>query len=84
MQIVMHELSQRAKNLLATVLAIANQMGQRSESFEEFLTRFSDRLKAFAASQDALVERNWSGVPMQELVRVSLRLFKKSMACGLK
>ena len=32
MQIIMHELSHRAKNLLAIVMAIANQMGQRSET----------------------------------------------------
>ena len=51
-------------------MAIANQMGQRSESCEEFLSRFSDRLQAFAASHEALVERNSSSVPMQEIVRV--------------
>ena len=77
MQVVMYELSHRAKNLLAVIMAVANQMGQRSKSFEEFLTRFSDRLQAFAASHDALVERNWSGVPMQELVRVHLTPFQE-------
>ena len=85
MQVVMYELSHRARNRLAVIMAVANQMGQRSKSFEEFLTRFSDRLQAFAASHDALVERNWSGVPMQELVRVQLRLpSRKSMACALR
>ncbi len=75
MQVVMHELSHRAKNLLAIVAAIANQMGQRSGSFEEFQARFTERLQAFAASHDALVERNWSGVPIQELIRVQLMPF---------
>jgi PAS domain S-box-containing protein len=77
MQIVMHELSHRAKNLLAIVLAIANQMGQRSKTFEEIQARFTDRLQSFAASHDALVERNWSGVPMRELVRVQLAAFQE-------
>ena len=58
-------------------MAIANQMGQRSESCEEFLSRFYDHLQAFAASHDALVERNWSGVPMQEIVRVQLAAFQE-------
>ena len=38
----------------------------------------SDRLlEALANSHDALVERNWSGVPMQELVRVQLTPFQE-------
>jgi two-component sensor histidine kinase len=68
MQTVMHELSHRAKNVMAVISAIANQMGRNCETIEQFQARFNDRIRAFAASHDALVERNWSGVPMYELV----------------
>jgi PAS domain S-box-containing protein len=75
MQVVLHELSHRAKNLLSVVSAMANQTARSCETFEEFQPRFADRLRALAASHDALVERNWAGVPMAELVRVQLAPF---------
>jgi PAS domain S-box-containing protein len=75
MQVVLHELSHRAKNLLSVVSAMANQTARSCETFDEFQPRFADRLRALAASHDALVERNWAGVPMAELVRAQLAPF---------
>jgi two-component sensor histidine kinase len=75
LQTVLHEVSHRAKNLVAVVSAIANQTVKRAGSFEEFQTDFTGRLQALAKSYDALVERNWSGMPIQELVRAQLAPF---------
>jgi len=80
MQVVLHELSHRAKNLLSIVSAMANQTARVCDNFGEFQQRFGDRLQALAASHDALVERNWTGVPMNELARVQLAPFQEISA----
>ena len=78
MQVVLHELSHRAKNLLSIVLAMANQTARQCRNFVEFQTRFSGRLKALSTSHNVLVERNWRGVSMSELVRAQLAPFQES------
>ena len=77
MKVVLHELSHRAKNLLSIVSAMANQTVLSCGSLEEFQPRFASRLQALASSHDALVERNWMGVPITELVRVQLAPFQE-------
>ncbi len=58
---VMHELSHRSKNLLSVVQAMAQQTARLSPSVETFLERFVARVQGLAASQDLLVNQNWSG-----------------------
>ena len=77
MQIVLHELSHRAKNLLSVVSAMANQTALGCESFKDFQPRFAARLQALARSHDVLVERDWKGVPMNELISVQLAPFQE-------
>lgn len=70
---LMHELSHRIKNTLATVQAIVQGIGQRCDTLPEFLTAFEPRLAALARAHSILT------LPGDE--RVSLRhLLKRELA----
>ena len=65
---LMQELSHRSKNLLAVIQAMANHSARASTSMEDFRRRFSQRLQGLAASHDLLVQQNWQGGDLAELV----------------
>ena len=72
---VMHELSHRSKNLLSVIQAMAQQTARLSPSVDAFLDRFIGRVQGLAASQDLLVNQNWTGVSLDELVHQQLQAF---------
>jgi two-component sensor histidine kinase len=74
-ELVMRELTHRAKNLLAVILSIATQTGRNTNSVEEFHDRFSARLHGLAASHDLLVLRSWQGASIREIVNTQLGPF---------
>ena len=69
---LMSEISHRSKNLLAVVQAIAAQTARASSSSTDFAADFSARLKSLASSVDLLVQQEWRGVSMRELVHSQL------------
>ena len=71
-RLLMREVTHRSKNLLAVIQAMARQTKLASRDVDDFEVRFSGRLQALAASHDLLVQRNWHGVSMRELVRSQL------------
>ena len=75
LDVVMHELSHRTKNLLSVIQAMAQQTARHSPSIEDFLERLNTRIQGVAASQDLLVNQNWRGAPLEELVRQQLLPF---------
>jgi PAS domain S-box-containing protein len=70
MQVLLHEVNHRAKNMLAVVQSVARQTAAANP--KEFLQRFSERVQALATSQDLLVKAEWRGVELAELVRGQL------------
>ena len=72
---LMRELSHRAKNQLAVVIAMARRTAERSGDVTEFERVFSERLMALARSTDLLVNQNWRGVALAELVEAHLMPF---------
>jgi two-component sensor histidine kinase len=74
-KLIMRELSHRSKNLLAIVLAIARQTTRHSRSFEEFESRFNSRIQALADAHDLLVEQQWSGAYLNDLISAQLAAF---------
>jgi two-component sensor histidine kinase len=74
-RLIMRELSHRSKNLLAIVLAIARQTARHTTSFSEFESRFNSRIQALADAHDLLVEQQWSGAFIDDLVRAQLAAF---------
>src|SRR6185312_9116745 len=74
-RLIMRELSHRSKNLLAIVLAIARQTSRHTSSFSEFESRFNSRIQALADAHDLLVDQQWSGAYIDDLVRAQLAAF---------
>lgn len=72
---VMRELSHRAKNLLAIVQAIARQTGRTAQDIGEFNERLGARLAGLARSHDLLVQKNWEGANIADLVAAQLAPF---------
>jgi len=72
-QLLMREISHRAKNMLSLVQAIARQTIARDP--EGFIERFTDRIQALAANHDLLVRNEWQGVYVDDLVRAQLAFF---------
>jgi PAS domain S-box-containing protein len=70
--LLMREITHRSKNLLAVIQAMARQSKIGSKTVAEFEMRFSGRLQALAASHDLLVQRDWHGVSVRELVKSQL------------
>ncbi len=70
--LLMREITHRSKNLLAVIQAMARQSKVGSKTVADFEARFSGRLQALAASHDLLVQRDWHGVSMSELVKSQL------------
>ncbi|MGE3231010.1 MAG: HWE histidine kinase domain-containing protein [Hyphomicrobium sp.] len=73
--LLMREVNHRSKNMLAVVQAIARQMP--SDDPKQFVRQFSNRIVGLAASQDLLIESNWQGVRVSDLVRSQLALFRE-------
>jgi PAS domain S-box-containing protein len=67
------EVNHRAKNMLNVVDAMARQTVNKNP--ENFVERFSERLRALSSSHDLLVRNEWKGVDIEELVRAHLAHF---------
>jgi PAS domain S-box-containing protein len=74
LSLLMREVNHRAKNMLGLVQVVAKQTAASSP--RDFVERFSDRLRSLAASQDLLVQEDWSGVALDMLVRSQLAHFE--------
>jgi PAS domain S-box-containing protein len=71
-QLLMREVTHRSKNLLAVIQAMARQTKLASRDVNDFEVRFSGRLQALAAAHDLLVQRDWRGASMFEVVKSQL------------
>jgi PAS domain S-box-containing protein len=71
--LLMREVNHRAKNMLCLVQAIAYQTAAREP--EDFIERFTERIQALAANQNLLVQNEWRGVDLEDLVRAQLAHF---------
>jgi two-component sensor histidine kinase len=69
----MREISHRARNMLSLVQAIARQTLAREPA--DFIERFTERIQSLAANQDLLVQNEWQGVDVEDLVRAQLAHF---------
>jgi PAS domain S-box-containing protein len=70
-RLLMDEVNHRAKNLLMVVQSMARRMS-KEKGGTLFTEYFSQRLAALAASHDLLVQSNWQGVEIGDLIRRQL------------
>ncbi len=74
---LMQEVSHRSKNLLAIAQSIAQQTAIREGTVEEYVRRFSGRLKALADAQDMLIKSDWTGASLEDLLTSQLSMLPK-------
>jgi PAS domain S-box-containing protein len=70
-RLLLQEVNHRSKNMLSTIQAL---LRRSIEGNDDFVARFSERIRSLAASQDILVRRAWREVPLAELVAGQLKL----------
>jgi PAS domain S-box-containing protein len=75
LRFLLRELSHRSKNLLAVIQAMAGQTAKSAETVADFRRRLGERLMGLAASHDLLVNQNWLGASVEQLVRGQLSAF---------
>jgi two-component sensor histidine kinase len=75
LRFLLREISHRSKNLLAVIQAMAGQTAKSAETVAVFRRRFGERLMGLAASHDLLVNQNWLGASVENLVRGQLSPF---------
>lgn len=71
-RLLMREVTHRSKNLLSVIQAIMRQTATHSLSIDDFQKRFSDRVHSLAGSHDLLVQENWNGAALRDLIRSQL------------
>jgi two-component system CheB/CheR fusion protein len=71
--LLMHELSHRVKNTLATVQSLMIQSRQGVEGVDEFTQRFGERIRALANTHTLLTLSHWRGADLAELARAELK-----------
>lgn len=74
-QLLMGEVNHRALNLLGVVQAVARQTARDGDPLT-FVTRLTERIGSLAASQDLLVQNEWRGVEVADLVAAQLSHYK--------
>ena len=74
-KLLMAEVNHRARNLLAVVQAVA-RLSRFDGDPATYVERLSDRIAAISASQDLLVNNDWHGVQVMDLVETQLDHFK--------
>lgn len=75
---LLREVNHRSKNLLTVVISMARQTARASPP-AEFIDRFSQRLFSLSGSQDLIVQGNWGGVSVRDLVESQLRHLGEEM-----
>ena len=77
-EMLVGEMNHRVKNVLATVQALMNQTARGSESLEDFTETFSGRLHALAQAHNLLVEKEWVGADVGQIVSDILAPYRTS------
>jgi two-component system, chemotaxis family, CheB/CheR fusion protein len=74
-ELLTRELSHRVKNTLAVVQALAMQT-DHSDSVEEYRDKFLGRLSALARAHSLLLDAEWRGADIKELVNQAIEAYR--------
>jgi two-component sensor histidine kinase len=74
-RIDMKEVQHRVKNMVAIIQSISHQTMRYCTTKKDFDERFSARLSAFCRSLDCLIDNEWRGIDIHDLVRLQLTAF---------
>jgi two-component sensor histidine kinase/DNA-binding response OmpR family regulator len=77
-KLLMTEVNHRSKNLLSVVQAMVTQ-STRDADPRTFAQELSDRLQGLSASQNLLVENDWAGIGLMDLIQAQMYPFRDVM-----
>lgn len=72
----LEELHHRVKNMLATVIAITSQSLRTAENLEQGRLAVESRLIALGRAHDLLLEANWAGAKLTDVIRSAIAPFE--------
>ena len=75
LRFLMHEITHRSKNLLAIIQSMTRQLAQSSEDISDFSRQLSDRIQGLAQTHDQLLEQNWKGASLRQLIERQMEMF---------
>src|SRR3954469_11477112 len=74
-RLLLEELHHRVKNTLATVIAIASQSLRSAETLEKGRAAVESRLIALGRAHDLLLEAQWTGAKLADVIRSAIDPF---------
>ena len=74
-RVLMREVNHRTKNQFAVILSIIRQTADRAANPSEFANEVRDRIMSLSRSHDLLVNGDWKGATIFELIQEQLRPF---------
>lgn len=72
LRLLMREISHRSKNLLAIIQAMSRQTARHAGGIDDFLNQFNARVQALARSHDLLVQEDWHGASLKDLLKLQV------------
>jgi PAS domain S-box-containing protein len=75
LRLISRELTHRVKNVLTVVQGILSQTARTTHDNQALVANVSARLQGLAASHDLLVNSNWSGTQLGNLIEAQLAAF---------
>lgn len=73
--VLTRELTHRVKNTLATVLSLASLTRRNATDVDDYVQRFTARLRALSATQDILTNADWKLARLSEVIKAELAPF---------
>ena len=73
---VLREIDHRMKNQLATISAIARRTARDAATTNDFLESFDRRLQAMSRTHQMLVDEEWGGLQLGDLIRAELAPYR--------
>jgi two-component sensor histidine kinase len=74
-RLLLEELHHRVKNTLATVIAITSQSLRSADTLEQGRLAVEDRLFALGRAHDLLLQANWAGARLDDVIRAAVEPF---------
>ncbi|AVX03649.1 sensor histidine kinase [Maritalea myrionectae] len=72
---LLKEVSHRSKNLMAIIQSVASQTARYAPNLERFVESFHGRLQSLALAQDSIMETDWQGASLKDLLERQLNYF---------
>ena len=79
-RLLLRELHHRVKNTLATVIAITSQSLRTAQNLEEGRLAVESRLVALGRAHDLLLQENWAGANLTDVIRDAIEPFNSDDA----